>query len=151
MDKKVIIPTIILGVATLAGVTAYTGNALADSSQKQNMIDELSNKLGVDKSKVTTAFDEIKTQKEAERQANVATQLDKAVTDGVITSEQKQKIVDKEAELKAQMEKQKTDLDQWIKDNNIDVSKLRSYGVGLMGGQAAADEVMAWKCAISIK
>jgi len=134
MDRKIVISSVILGVAVLAGTTAYTSSALANGSQKQTLVDELSNKLGVDKSKVSTAFDEIQKNKEAERQANMSAELDKAVTDGAITADQKQKILDKEAELRAQRDKEQADLQQWITDNNIDISKLHSYGVGFLGG-----------------
>jgi hypothetical protein len=55
--------------------------------------------------------------------------LDKAVTDGVITAEQKQKIVDEQAKL----EQQQKDHQSWMDSSGIDWTKLKDYHIGMMG------------------
>ncbi|KKR27662.1 MAG: hypothetical protein UT59_C0049G0009, partial [candidate division CPR2 bacterium GW2011_GWD1_39_7] len=58
---------------------------------------------------------------------------DKAATDGVITSDQKQQILDKHIELQKQREEQRTAMEKWRTESGIDFDKLSEYGIGGFG------------------
>jgi len=127
---KLILPTIALGavlggasVLAVKNVSAYFGG------NSDEMAQNLASKLNISQDTVSSAMSQIREEKQAERTAEISANLDKAVSDGVITTEQKQKILDEEAKLKQQRE----DHQQWIKDSGIDFSKLKSYGIGMMG------------------
>ncbi|MFA5927599.1 MAG: hypothetical protein WCT32_03575 [Patescibacteria group bacterium] len=128
MDRKVLIPSVVMGVAIMAAVAATVGNVSANGAGNRDQAAQtLAEKLGVDKTRVDAAFDEMHQERQAERQKEISTNLDKAVSDGVITADQKQKILDKQAERRAQMERQRAETDQWFKDNGIDSDRLYEY------------------------
>lgn len=60
--------------------------------------------------------------------------LQTAVDNGELTAAQKKLIEDKQAELKTAREANKTALDKWASDNNIDVKYLMGGGRGGHGG-----------------
>jgi len=126
--SKMIVPAIIFGALVLGGV-AYSANALADDTlaRRGPNTEALAEKLGVDQSKVDSAMEEIRAERQKERQAEVSSKLDEAVRNGVITADQKQKILDKQAETEGQRGQKRTEMEQWYKDNGIDFDKLRDY------------------------
>lgn len=131
-NAKIILPTLVLGLI-LGGAAIYkTGIASARYGQgNENMSTELAQKLNVSEDQVSGAMEQIRTEIQAERRTEVSSNLDKAVTDGVITAEQKQKILDEEAKIRQQRE----DHLKWRTDSGIDWTKLKSYnvGMGMMG------------------
>ena len=150
MNKKLVIGSalatlaigVLIPVASSISVSAY-GGVSGDS----NLIDSLVKKFNLNKNDVQKIFDENKTTMETERETTQATKLKTAVSDGKITQAQADKITAKLAEMKTEreanhtameskteaeretfMETKKTELDNWAKENNIDVSYL------MMGG-----------------
>ena len=109
------------------------------------MAEELAAKLNVDTDQVSAAMEQIRTEHQAERKTQVSTGLDKAVTDGAITAEQKQKILDKIAEnqanrgeMQGQKGKNREAMEQWYEDNGIDFEKIHDYiGFGQGRGRNA--------------
>jgi len=128
-NMKIIIPVIALA-ALILGTVGYSVNALAantNAGRNTQRAQVLAEKLGVDQSKIETAMSEIRTERQAERKTEVASKLDKAVSEGAITAEQKQKILDKQAEIQGQMGQKRTEMQQWYKDNGIDFDKVHEY------------------------
>lgn len=143
-NTKIMIPAVVLGALVLGGAL-YAVNAFAEDSAKGRGPDTsaLAQKLGVDQSKVDSAMSEIRSERQKERQEQVSSKLDQAVKDGVITAEQKRKILDKQSELTGQRGQKRTEMQQWYKDNGIDFDKVHSYigfdgnGQGRGGGRGA--------------
>ena len=138
MNKKVIIPAIVLGLVATSAVVWKAGIASAhfggSNENKNKMSEELATKLNIGTDQVSAAMDQIRTEHQVERKAEVSTKLDQAVTDGVITAEQKQKIEDKLADNQAnrgnaqgQKGKNREVMEQWYKDNGIDFEKIHDY------------------------
>lgn len=128
-NKKIIVPAVILG-ALILGIGAYSTGALAADTSPGRSTERskaLADKLGVDQSKVETAMEEIRSERQQQRKAEVSSKLDDAVNDGVITAEQKQKIIDKQAENQKQMGQKRTEMEQWYKDNGIDFDRIHQY------------------------
>ncbi|MBI2465163.1 hypothetical protein HYV64_03410 [Candidatus Shapirobacteria bacterium] len=150
ISKKVLVPAFIvaaLGVGTMFRVSLI--QAISTSPQS-GLVLYLSQKLGVDQSKVQTAIDGYRQQELSERQKQMTetytTYLNGLVKEGKITDAQKTTILTKHAELQkahestdwstktiaerqSQMEKSRTDLETWAKDQGIDISYLR-FGFG---------------------
>lgn len=116
---------------------AATSSTTAPATNRDNLAQDLSQKLGVDKDKVQTALDDVRKEHQEERKKEVSANLDQAVKDGVITADQKQKILDHQAQMQTARQKQRSDNEQWAKDNGIDMSKLKSYlgGFGHRGAR----------------
>ncbi|HOX41453.1 MAG TPA: hypothetical protein PK263_04625, partial [bacterium] len=106
-------------------------------ANKDEIVQDLATKLNVNKDDVQKVFDENREEHMKQRQADREAKLEQAVKDGVITADQKQKLIDRQKEMQAKMEKDRAEQEQWYKDNGIDRTKLRDYGLGMgpgMGG-----------------
>lgn len=113
-------------------------------------VQQLAQKLGIDQSKVQSAFDEIRQENKSQMQTKFNDVLDQAVKDGKITEAQKQLILQKRQELqntkanfkdmtpeqrRQAIQNQKQQLDDWAKQNNIDLKYLFGSGsFGHLGG-----------------
>lgn len=133
MFKKKTLITVIAICLVVAGL-AFGAIKIAkadDANNQQSLVQRLAQKLNLNESKVSTAMDQIRTEDQEARLAKMKEKLEQAVKDGVITEEQKQKILDKQTEMQQNREKMQT----WEEENDIDMSKLRDYGIDLgMGG-----------------
>lgn len=131
-----IITILTLGVAA-AGLSLATVN-IANAANygygngnKDAMVDELSSKLNVPKDKVQSAMDEIHAERQKQMQSERKANLDKAVTDGVITKDQENAIIAKQDEFHAQGKRQnREEMQKWMSDNGINETALHDY----MGG-----------------
>lgn len=131
--KKYLIPVISIAFVLMALGGAMAVGKQAFASNQSNMAGKLAEKLNVSEDQVSTAMDSIREERHAERTAEISTNLDKAVTDGVITAEQKQQILDQQAKL----EQQRQENEQWQTNSGIDFDKLKDYHIGFgkgMGG-----------------
>jgi hypothetical protein len=125
-----------LGVASAA-----TGTPSKDDTS--GLADKLASKFNLDKNEVKAVFEEERAEREAEAQKNLEERLSQAVTEGKLTEDQKEKILTKIEELKAQREanreaikkktpaenrefkeQQVTDIEAWAEENNIPVEYL---------------------------
>lgn len=118
------------------------GHALAQTSTTsptQTLAEKLAAKFNLNKDDVNTFLtqtqEERRQEMQTKRQEEMSTKLDQAVKDGVITADQKQKILDKQAEMQKQREQHRTEMEKWASDNGIDFSKLSGYGIGGFGGR----------------
>lgn len=156
-------PLLIAGIATTLGVAGIAGTSLVSAETASTGSDSLANKIAqkfnLNKDEVQAVFDEDRQAKEAERSAKIEKELSDAVSNGKLTSEQKDKILAKAKELKSQrdterdsmknkteaerrtaMETKRTELEQWAKDNNIPTDYLKyvmghgGHGPGGPGG-----------------
>lgn len=134
MKVKILVPMIMLAML-VGGAAVYSINTAkaANTTNRENMSQQLAQKLGVDESKVDTAMTQIREEHQAARKAEVSTNLDKAVADGVITAEQKQKFLDRCESMENDRQNRRAEQEKWATDNGIDMSKLKDYGIGGMG------------------
>lgn len=147
---------LIAGVVTSISAAGLGGTALvhAQSNAQGNdgassLVTKLAQKFNLKTEDVQAVFDEDKTAKDAERQATAEKELSQAVTDGKLTSAQKDKIIAKAKELqaerkaehdssaknsktkeerKAAMDTKRTALEKWASDNSIPTEYLKYVG-----------------------
>jgi len=139
MQIKSGIALVVLGLAIVGGTAIGSTQVLAQNGNYPSFVQQLAQKLGIDQSKVQQAVDEIKQEHKSELQNKFNDVLDQAVKDGKITEAQKQLILQKRQELqntkqnfknmtpeqrKEAMQKQRQDLENWAKQNNIDLKYL---------------------------
>jgi competence protein ComGC len=144
------------GVIGTQAVLAETNNS--NSDPMSSLVDKLASKFNLNKSEVQKVFDEQRSAHEAERDAKVSERLQKLVDDGTITAEQKTKIEAKIKELKEEreanrdsmkdlsdeerktkMDEKRTELENWAKENGVDLTKLKGV---LMGGVVATGQAV---------
>jgi hypothetical protein len=126
------------GAATAMALALVGGTAFAENTPGSTLVEKIATKFNVDKAEVQKVFDEDRDAHHAEMEKKYEERLSKAVTDGKLTAEQKDKILAKHKELKAQMEarkesfadktheerkaemdKQHEEIQAWLKSNNI--------------------------------
>lgn len=150
----------IVGLASFAGVASAASNSSTDSSSSggtQSLVDKIATKFNLNKSDVQAVFDEDRSAHEAERQQKLEERLSQAVTDGKITSDQKDQILaklkdmqtymdsikDKSADERRSLMKTKMDeLRQWAEDNGLGdyLPMMHGHGPRGMGMDAGAPD-----------
>lgn len=157
MNKKTlsafaVVTVLGLGVLGASGVSAQ--NATNTQNPMTSLAQKIAERFNLNQSDVQAVFDEARKEKPAKMQANSEAQLSQLVTEGKITEEQKQLILQKRAELDAQrkankesmqnlsederrakMQAEKTALEAWASENGIDSQYLmQGRGHGGFGG-----------------
>lgn len=153
--KKVI--TAGLAVLTLAGSGMIASQAMASETEAQGpmtaIVERISTKFGLNQDEVQSVFTQVREERQADRAAEQEQHLDQLVSDGEITAEQKQLILDKMAEMQssreedrdsqrdlsredrqAEMEARRAEMDAWAEENGIDLEHL-NLGGGPRGGR----------------
>lgn len=140
-NRKMIVPVLALGILMGGAGVLATKNASAFFGGKNSdqMASDLASKLNVSKDSVTNAMNQIHDERRAEMQKAQDAKLDQAVKDGVITEEQKTKLIEKRNEMRTKMEAQqkanREEMDKWFSDNGIDQTKIQGYMGGGKGGR----------------
>ena len=154
----------LLAVPLLAGLAAISAYAVSPASASVGMHDSLVKKLAekfnVSETDVETIFEEHRTEQQAERKQEIEANLNKALSDGVITEDQKNLLIAKQEERRAEMEAnreerqnsqerpsaedrearrekmetEREEFEKWAEEQGIDLDKLKEYGVMGMGG-----------------
>lgn len=156
-NKKVILTALIAGVITLGIVGTSTANAYFGRSNQNDFAQKFADKFGLNQTEVQTFFDDIHQQMHEQHQAEMQTRheerLSELVSEGQISEEQKQLILQKQAEQQAnrednleewqnltreerrtQMEEHREEMQSWAAANGIDMSLIGPFGpAGEMG------------------
>jgi hypothetical protein len=135
-----------IGLTGLGVGVAHAATTASSTSTNpmSSLVDAVATKFNLNKADVQQVFDEQKSKMDAEREQTIKDKVAKLVTDGKITQAQADLINAKRAEMqkqhdankasmqsmsdterKAAMEKEKTDLETWASQNNIDSQYLR--------------------------
>ncbi len=134
-----------LASAALVGSGLLIHPVFAQKSGTTGLVQQLATKFNLKESDVQVVFDQYKQTAEADREAKQTTRLDQAVKDGKLTAAQKDLILAKQKEVKAQMDalhnstdakadrktamdKIQTDLQSWAKQNSIDLKWVGPFG-----------------------
>ncbi len=153
MNKKLLLPAVTLLVVG-ASIFGVHGVLAADTDNPEStLVQKIATKFNLNQDEVQKVFDEEHAVREAEMQTKNEDRLSQLVTDGKITEAQKTLILNKQKELKAnrpdkdsfknltpeerksQMEAKKTELENWAKENGIDIKYLFGFGGhGFRGG-----------------
>lgn len=136
IGKKILLAAIVLGLVSI-GATLWLNSsdvAKAQNNNNQNMADKLAEKLNLNESQVSEAMEQIHSERQAEMKERISQKLDEAISDGVITAEQKEKILARQTEMEQKRERERQEMQAWEEENGIDMSKLKDYGIGGKGG-----------------
>jgi len=151
--KKMLFP--VMALAVLAGGLLTVTRASAQDSSKPHdvIVQKIADKFGLNKDEVQKVFDEEHAARQAEMEAKNSERLEKLVSEGKITAEQKTLILNKQKELrekhqanrgnfegktpeemKTQMEAERTALEAWAKENGIATEYLMGNKFMKIGG-----------------
>jgi hypothetical protein len=159
MNKKIFLTgltVVILGAGILTSTQVFAQTANDPTS---SIVQKIADKFGLNKSDVQAVFDQDRADRKTAMEKKFESQLDQEVKDGKITEEQKQLIISKRKELettrqsqmqnmqgksqdeikaameanKATIEAERTSLEDWAKQNGIDIKYLMG-DLGMRGG-----------------
>lgn len=148
LGKSLLIGGVIgtMGLGTLAGA----GIASAQSTDPHaSLIDKIAARFNLDKDEVEKVFEEERAAMEAEHAERISERLQKLVDDGTITDAQKEAILQKIDELKAErdalkdewknlssderrskMKEKRAELEAWANEQGLDLQKLHGVFMG---------------------
>jgi hypothetical protein len=148
----------VIGTTLFVSTKAYATEE-PNTNPMSQLVQKIADKFGLNKSDVQAVFDQDRADRKTAMEQKFETQLDQDVKDGKITEAQKQLIISKRKELettrqnkmqnmqgkskeemktameanKATMEAERKSLEDWAKQNGIDVKYVMG-GFGMHGG-----------------
>lgn len=143
--------TLVIGGAGILGVS--TRAFAEDSNGQDTLVQKIAQKFQIDQAEVQAVFDEEHKARETEMEARHEAYLKQLVSEGKITEAQKQLLLQKHEEMraqrpnreamkslssderKAQMDTKRQELDTWAKQNGIDPDYLMGPMMGKMHGR----------------
>lgn len=147
LNKKVIIPMV--AFAALVAISGMVGISKADdSSNRDTLIQRITEKFNLNQGEVEEVFNQHREERHQQRQMEIEERLNKAVSDGKITEEQKNLILKKKEEMqgqresfrnlsdeerKEQMRNHREEMNKWAEENDIDMKEFMGGGKGFGG------------------
>lgn len=159
MNKKILLTGLTVAILVAGALTTTQVFAQTSNYPISSIVQKITDKFGLNKSDVQAVFDQDRADKKTAMKGKSEAQLDQDVKDGKITEAQKQLIISKRKELettrqnqmqnmqgkskdeikaameanKATMKAERKSLEDWAKQNGIDVKYLLG-GFGMHGG-----------------
>ena len=147
-SMKLAVVTVTAAAVMAWGATSIYAHGWGGAND-ETLIQRLVQKFGLKTEDVRSVFDTVRDERQAQMQQKLTDKLDALVKEGKLTEAQKQLIIAKHTELQAQREKdkdtlknltwderrakmqaQRTDLETWAKQNNIDIQYVLGFGRG---------------------
>ncbi|MDB5179330.1 MAG: hypothetical protein JWN01_1273 [Patescibacteria group bacterium] len=156
LSKKILIPmaaVAVIGAGAFGVSQASAASTTAAGDPQASLVQKLADTFHIDKSKVQAVFDQNHTEKQAAREAEYEQSLTQAVTDGKLTTEQKDAVLTEHKKLQAAMQAAKAntgadrhtamqqhrqEVKDWAAQHNIAESWLMGPG-HMRGGNPPAD------------
>lgn len=164
--KKILATALVIFAVTFAAFK-LSPKVFAQNSTNpfSGIIEKLAARFNLKKEDVQKVFDEERAEKQKQMQQTYEEMLNNAVKNGNLTEAQKQLLLKKHEELqknraenknnwqnlspderKAAMQKERTDLENWAKQNNIDIKYLfGGFGMGMKTGWGMGGHMKFWK------
>jgi len=163
VDKKILLAVLtitILGAGVLTSTKVFAETATSNNPMS-TLVAKIAEKFGLNKNEVQLVFDQDRADRQAEMKTKYEERLTQDIKDGKLTESQKVLILAKRQEIEAsrqqnrpkdrgslteeerktvreanktKMEEERQALEDWAKQNNIDVKYLFG-GLGIRGGQ----------------
>jgi hypothetical protein len=135
IKNKIIFPILVIFALLGAAVVGITSvKAQEVGSQSTTIVQLIANKFSLNQADVQAVFDQHRSDQRAQNLVRYTQMLDQAVTDGKLTTAQKQLILTKHQELQTNRQTERTALETWAKANNIDPKYLfGGFGQGRGG------------------
>lgn len=146
INKKIIFPAVALVIGGVLVSGARQASAQNNTSTYPTVVEKLVSKFNLNEAEVKAVFDEERTARQSEMQAKIDEKLTQAVTDGKITAAQKQAILVKLTEMKAnrtsekedwhdltpserqtKMQEKRTEMESWAKSIGVDPTILNEF------------------------
>jgi len=126
MKNKLLLSTLILTVLLTLGT--LTVNKVSADFEGNQFTQRIAEKFGLNEDEVDGFMQEMHEQHRQEMEIAREEKLNQAVSDGVITDEQRQALEEKWAEQFAKREQDREEMQAWFEEQGIDHDALMKYG-----------------------
>lgn len=128
MNKKLLATILTLGVITSVGYFG-TNYVLADydNPMHDSIVSKIAEKFNLNEADVEAVFESVRDERQDEMKKEREENLSNAVSDGVITESQKQDLLSKMEDHSGERQTNRSEIQKWFEDNNVDETKLREY------------------------
>lgn len=103
-STKILIPTVALSVLTVAGLIGVSGTFAQEETDRVSWTQKIAEHFNLNQDDVDNFFESERENRQAEMQQKQEDRLSNLVSEGKLTEEQKQKIIEKCEEMKADRE-----------------------------------------------
>ena len=149
-SKKIVIPAIALAILSLVGVLGVRSVRADENSTYPSIVQKLVERFNLNTEEVQQVFNEVREERQQEVQVRFEERLNQAVSEGKINQEQKEAIMAKKDEMKANRgefkdlapeerhqnrETHRQEMETWAEENGIDLDLMTMLlGGGHRGG-----------------
>ncbi len=146
-SKKVILPALLLGTIAITGVGVSSASADETENPRTSIIQRIAEKFNLNEDEVKTVFEEHKAERQEEMKQKHEEHLNKLVSEGKLTEDQKNALIAKREEMREKygkgtdewknktpeekremMEQHREEMEKWAEENGIDLKDLRPEG-----------------------
>ena len=158
LSKKVIVPTLVLGIMMGAGTLGVKSASahwfgFKGGENKDSLIQRLAERFNLNQGEVEETFEQHRDQMQEKRKVQQEERLSKLVSEGKLTEAQKNALIAKREEWKNEKEQNREEvqnmtreerreemqghseeMQQWMEENGIDHDVLEGFGEGMGRG-----------------
>lgn len=131
INRNLITPSIVILAILLISIYGASHVSAGNEINRSGLISKIAQKFNLKESEVAEVFEQERMEMWQEKQNQREVNLNKAVGDGVITEDQKNKLLEKminwQAERFAQRVDHREEMQEWFTENGIDHEKLIPY------------------------
>lgn len=124
--QKIVIALLAFVIIAFVGF----GSAYASNSKSYPMSDKVAQKFGLNSEEVAEFFSKSREERREIRRVQKEEGLSKAVTDGIISEEQKSALLERHSQMEKRRMQSRKDMLEWKEESGIDFEKLSDYGIG---------------------
>lgn len=157
MNKTQVISLVavtVIGLGALGATRVLAEDSTPGQGPMGSLVQKIAQKFNLNQADVQSVFDEQRAEHQAQMQAAMEARLSQAVTDGNITEDQKQLILQKHEQMKLQreadmqmmrdltpeerrekMQSRRNEMQQWAEENGIEMQDFMFAGRGHGGGR----------------
>lgn len=128
MSKKAIIPAITLVTLLTIGIIGSKVVSAEESLNTPPIVQRIAETFGLKEEEVEAVFDAVADERKDQMQQYREQKLEQAVSDGVITEEQKTALQNKWQEMEQKRQEHREEMQVWFEEQGIDPNALREYG-----------------------
>ncbi len=132
MKNKAIISIITLGM--IISITGFSMNEVSADDNHQSIVAAIASKFNLNEDEVEAVIDAVREERQTQMRLDREERLNKAVSDGVISTGQKDALVEKFEEHQGERRENRDEMQAWFESEGIDHEVLRNY-MGPKGGR----------------
>lgn len=123
--SKMIVPALVLGVATIVGVSSFSSVSANEGEQYPPIVQKIAEKFNLNQDEVNQVFEENRKEKREEMRSKKEEHLNKLVNEGKLTEDQKNALITKMDEMHEKKESRREELKNLSQEERKE--KMKEY------------------------